>query len=123
VDLGVDWRESEPTDLAVGPVLSLEDAVGNKMLALFGRAEARDFLDVDAFRRSGRFTDDDLLRAAAERDRGFDTIMFAEQLDLVHRVGVDEVSGYGVDADQLEALKGRFMAWARQLRSSPANPG
>jgi hypothetical protein len=30
VELGVDWRAAEPVTLAIGPVLSLEDAVGSK---------------------------------------------------------------------------------------------
>jgi hypothetical protein len=122
IDLGVDWRESKPVVLSIGPVLDLQDAVGNKVLALFGRAEARDFLDVDAFRSSGRFTDADLLRFAVDRDRGFSRQMFAQQLDLVRRLEPEQVAGYGVDADQLEALKARFSAWASELRSSPDHP-
>ena len=43
MDLAVDWREREPVTLAVGSVLSLEDAVGNKVVALYSRAEARDY--------------------------------------------------------------------------------
>ncbi|GAA2242911.1 nucleotidyl transferase AbiEii/AbiGii toxin family protein [Herbiconiux moechotypicola] len=57
MDLAVDWRETEPDHLAIGPVLSLRDAVGSKVDALFTRAEARDYLDVDAIRRSGLFSD------------------------------------------------------------------
>ena len=44
IDMGVDWRAAEPALLAIGPVLSLEDAVGNKLGALYSRAYARDFL-------------------------------------------------------------------------------
>jgi hypothetical protein len=33
---------------SIGPVLHPDDAVANKMRALYGRAEARDFVDVDA---------------------------------------------------------------------------
>ena len=55
MDLGVDWRAHPPVRLEVGPVLAIEDAVGNKVGALFSRAETRDYLDVDAIRRSGRY--------------------------------------------------------------------
>lgn len=41
VELGVDWRENEPVRLALGPVLHADDAVANKICALFGRAEVR----------------------------------------------------------------------------------
>lgn len=52
-------------DSEVGPLLSQSDAVGNKFAALYGRGEARDFVDVDAIRADGRFTDEQLLSAAA----------------------------------------------------------
>jgi hypothetical protein len=58
VELGVDWRENEPVRLAVGPVLHADDAVANKVCALFGRAEVRDYVDVDAILISGRYTED-----------------------------------------------------------------
>jgi hypothetical protein len=35
LDLGVDWRQDDPVILEVGPVLSLSDAVGNKVSALY----------------------------------------------------------------------------------------
>ncbi len=47
VDLGIDWRSREPVALEVGPVLAIEDAVGNKVAALYSRGEVRDYLDVD----------------------------------------------------------------------------
>jgi hypothetical protein len=65
VELGVDWREHEPVRLAIGPVLHADDAVANKVCALFGRAEVRDYIDVDAILASGRYTEDDLVSLAA----------------------------------------------------------
>ena len=41
VDLGVDWRKSAPVVLGVGPVLSVEDAVGSKVSALYSREIGR----------------------------------------------------------------------------------
>jgi hypothetical protein len=72
VELGMDWRMNEPIRLAVGPVLHADDAVANKVCALFGRAEIRDYVDVAAILASGRYSDDDLVRLAAEHDPGFD---------------------------------------------------
>jgi hypothetical protein len=115
VDLGVDWRENDPVQLDVGPVLSLTDAVGNKVSALYSRAEARDYLDVDAIRASGRFTDEELMSAAAERDPGFDVSMFAQQLDAARRLQPAQVARYGVDADQLDGVKERCTQWAARL--------
>jgi hypothetical protein len=42
VELGLDRRRNDPIKLAVGPVLHADDAVANKVCALFGRAEVRD---------------------------------------------------------------------------------
>jgi hypothetical protein len=39
VELGVDWRKNKPVGLAVGPVLHADDAVANKVCALFGRLD------------------------------------------------------------------------------------
>ncbi len=116
MDLAVDWREREPVWLSVGPVLSLTDAVGSKVNALYSRAEARDFLDVDAIRTSGHFTDAQLMTAAAERDAGFDIPMFARQLDVAQRLALSRVARYGVDASSLEGIKQRFARWASTLR-------
>ena len=116
MDLAVDWRESEPVTLSIGPVLSLQDAVGNKVSALYSRAEARDYLDVDAIRASGKFTDEELIGSVAERDVGFEVPMFARQLDQVQRLTPERVAEYGVDVAQLDAIKGRFEQWSTTLR-------
>lgn len=120
VDLGVDWRQDDPVRLDVGPVLSLADAVGNKVGALYSRGEARDYLDVDAIRQSGRFTDKQLVAAAAERDPGFDVAMFSQQLSLVARLRPAQVARYGVTADELEAVKTRCTRWAGTLSQHSA---
>ena len=41
VELGVDWRANEPILMSIGPVLHPDDAMANKMSALYGRALAR----------------------------------------------------------------------------------
>jgi hypothetical protein len=121
VDLAVDWREREPVILDVGPVLNLKDAVGSKISALYSRAEARDFLDADSIRRSRRFTDEELMEAAAERDAGFELPMFAQQLDLAQRLRLERVERYGVDEEGLRLIKHRFAQWSDDLRSKWAD--
>lgn len=44
VELGVDWRANEPILMAIGPVLHADDAVANKMSALFDIAQGRNML-------------------------------------------------------------------------------
>lgn len=120
VDLGVDWRSREPVTLAVGPVLSVLDAVASKVGALYSRTEARDFLDVDAIRSSGRFTDAELLAAVTDRDPGFEVAMFATQLAAVRTTGAREVARYGVDTAAWAGVVDRLGAWADRLAADPA---
>lgn len=54
----------------------------------------------------------------AERDRGFDLMMFADQLDHVTRILPERVERYGVSAEELGAIKERFVRWAAAIRSS-----
>ncbi|MDG4790699.1 nucleotidyl transferase AbiEii/AbiGii toxin family protein [Micromonospora sp. WMMD1102] len=115
VELGVDWRANEPILLAVGPVLHPDDALANKMSALYGRAFARDFIDIDAALRSGRYTHESLLELAQRADRGFDRRVFAGALGQAGLLDPDDFARYGVSGQALSALRNRFAAWRRQL--------
>jgi hypothetical protein len=55
VELGVDWRAYPPVQLAIGPVLHPADAAANKLCALYGRAEVRDYIDVHGVLEDGRY--------------------------------------------------------------------
>jgi hypothetical protein len=121
VDFGIDWRAHEPVRLDVGPVLALPDAVANKVGALYSRAEVRDYLDVDAIRQSGRYTDEQLLDLATEHDPGFERPMFASLLARVRDLTEVEVIEYGVSPDQLTQVKQRLADWSTQLRVADQN--
>ena len=95
-------------------MLSLGDAVGNKVAALFSRG-TRDYLDVDAIRAGGRFDDAELVAAAAARDGGFDVAVFAQQLNDVVRISALDVRLYGVTVEQLQAVKARCLQWPVEL--------
>jgi hypothetical protein len=62
IELGVDWRAYPPVQMDIGPVLHPSDAVANKICALFGRAEVRDYVDVHGVLQDGRYAHDALLR-------------------------------------------------------------
>ncbi len=71
VDLAVDSPPlGVPTITAVGPTYPPRELVARKLLALFDRAEARDFVDVHTL--SERFDLDDLLGLAGDIDEGFE---------------------------------------------------
>jgi hypothetical protein len=84
VDLGVD---SEPvlqiTASAVGPTFQPIELAARKLLALFGRAEARDFSDL--FELSSLFDLDELSDLAGRIDAGFNRAALAEALGSVDR--------------------------------------
>jgi hypothetical protein len=111
VDLGRDSPAEEPintTDL--GPTLSLRDLASRKTLALFGRAEARDFTDVyDLARRFGR---DQLLDWATEDDPGFDNQIFASMLTSIERFSDADLP---VQARHTSQLRAYFRDWAAEL--------
>ena len=122
VDLGVDWRAHDPVWMDIGPVLAVADAVANKVCALFSRAEPRDFLDVDAIRQTGIFSDSDLLTIAAEHDPGFDVAMFATQLGAATRLTPEDVSEYRVSHGELNEVTRRFLAWRTELIKPSMGP-
>jgi hypothetical protein len=117
LELSADWRAHAPVLLDVGPVLHPDDAVANKMCALFGRAEARDFLDVDAAIQSGRYTRERLLELAAAADGGFDKGMFADALGSLRRITDADFDLYGITPNELAAMRGRFDEWYTRLRN------
>ena len=118
VDFAVNWRVDPPVRMSVGPVLSERDAVAGKLSAVYSRGEVRDFLDLDAIRASGRYTDSELLGLGREHDDGFDTGMFAAQLSRVLQVDALEAEEYGISPDAFTAMQHRTLAWAIQLRDT-----
>ncbi|MEH0826564.1 nucleotidyl transferase AbiEii/AbiGii toxin family protein [Micromonospora sp. CPCC 205554] len=56
VELVANWRAQPPVQMDIGPVLHPDDVMAGKMDALYNRAAARDFLDIDAAISSGRYT-------------------------------------------------------------------
>jgi hypothetical protein len=109
---------NEPIRLAVGPVLHADDAVANKVCALFGRAEIRDYVDVAAILASNRYSDDDLIRLAAEHDPGFDLAWFVEALEAVDRIPDTGFAEYGLDPASAATLRSRMHAWAKKINGS-----
>jgi hypothetical protein len=120
VELGVDWRKNEPIQMAIGPVLHADDAVANKVCALFGRAEVRDYVDVDAILASGRYTEEQLLDLAADHDPGFDRLWFAEALTAIDRLPDSLFRPYDLNPDNVSALRNRMGEWARKIRRTAA---
>jgi hypothetical protein len=112
VDLAWDARLHEPEDSSAGPVLTVHELAADKALALFGRAEARDLVDVRAL--VDRLGGEAILQAAAEKDPGFDRYVFAQMLALAdNRPDAD----FPLDPDELAELRRWARAWRTRLAS------
>jgi hypothetical protein len=107
VDLAADARlfpaEVGPSGI---PLLASEELAVDKVLAVFGRAEARDFVDLMAV--EGQFDLGRLFILAAEKDRGFDTRVFAEMVGRLSRLSRAE---FPLDDQRYEELKQTARRW------------
>ena len=99
-------------------MLHADDAVANKVCALFGRALPRDFLDVDAAVTSGRYTQDQLPELAAEADHGFDRLLFADALGALTQITDAAFAEYRADPRTTADMRRRFAQWRHDLLAS-----
>jgi hypothetical protein len=111
VDLALDSPPVSPTLVTVlGPTLAPLELAGRKVLALFGRAEARDFADV--FVLAQHFGVKALLVEAAAADPGFSTAVMKQMIGSLDRFVDDEIP---LPVDDVPALRSFFLAWAEHL--------
>ncbi len=110
VDLAADARLLPIEEGELGQVLSAEELAVDKVLAVFGRAEARDFIDLALI--EPLFGLDHLCTLAASKDSGFQRSVFLSMLERFDRLGRDE---FGVDDDLYEATVESVGRWRRAL--------
>lgn len=114
VDLAVDSPPMGALIItAFGPTYPPEELAARKLLALFDRAAARDFVDLHAL--SARFDLARLVELAAQLDQGFDSEVLVEMLASLRRFSDEELADLGADPKELRAFIDR---WARRSRSS-----
>ena len=98
VEVFPDGGRLRPTvRLDLGPVLHLDDLAADKTLALWGRAEVRDYVDVVALLQ--RYSTDQLLQLAAEKDAGFTIPTFRDALTAIGRFDPEDWVATGLDAE------------------------
>jgi hypothetical protein len=103
VDIAADARLF-PLEVDEGlPVLSRTELAVDKVLAVFGRAEPRDFVDLAAL--AEHFELAALFRLAAEKDPGFSLEVFAEMLDRFGRLRREE---FGLTPSSFQVLQSRI---------------
>lgn len=110
VDLSWDARRFPVERVEEGPILADDELAADKLLALFGRAAARDFVDVAAL--ASRYGLERLCDLAAEKDPGFERSVLADMLGTFDRL---PRADFDVDDDGFARLRDLVQRWRRQL--------
>ena len=111
VDIAIDSPAIAPVHLSTaGPTFALDELAGRKLLALFDRAEVRDFADIYALQT--KFDKSTLLARASDLDDGFDVAMFAMMIRTIRRFAPED---FHPTEDEFPALIRFFSAWADEL--------
>ena len=108
---------SLPRPASWDPPLHPAELAADTMLALYGRAEGRDFHDVAAL--AHRYPTERLLELAAAKDRGFDRRRFIEMLASIQRLRAADFP----DPQRADELRVWFEQWQRELTRSLQHPG
>jgi hypothetical protein len=116
VDLAVDYRALPAEPSQYGPTLAVRELAANKVLAVFGRAEARDVLDLAAL--TGQFELREMMELASEKDPGFDTPGFLDGLSAFHRLSPAD---FGLEGAEYERLRATLAVWRNQLERELGN--
>jgi hypothetical protein len=106
LDLAADARLFPAEPRRPAPTLRGDELAVDKVLAIFGRAEARDFLDLLAL--EPRYGLDRLFRLAAQKDRGFTPRHFAGMLERFPRLRRDE---FDVDDARYAEVRRAVARW------------
>ncbi len=113
VDLALDSAPGRaPSASIAGPTFAPDELAGRKVIALFDRAAARDFVDVHALSR--RFSKTELLDLAREVDAGFDVPVFIDMLRQLARYADLDLALGDVDVDALRVF---FQQWTTELEA------
>jgi predicted nucleotidyltransferase component of viral defense system len=86
------------------------ELAGRKLLALFDRAEARDFVDVYVL--SKKFGNQKIFDAAAQIEVSLNKEILARMMNALQRFSDDELP---IDHSEVAALRKYFAEWAKEL--------
>jgi predicted nucleotidyltransferase component of viral defense system len=111
IDICQDTRAIMPVNhSSVGPTYSGPELACRKMLALFSRAEARDFVDV--FVLAGKFGRDALFTQTKTLDAGFGPEPFCE---AIARLALFDDVVLPISRELVPELREFFRSWAEEL--------
>lgn len=106
---------SESKEISGLKVDNLADIASNKMLALFGRAELRDFIDI-YFLSKEHFTRKELIEKASQKDPGFDLYWFGIALERIEAFSESSPDMHLLlKPCPISELKKFFGAWRKEI--------
>ncbi len=115
VDLALDSPPVlPPADSIAGPTFAPAELAARKLLALFDRAEARDFTDV--YLLAQRFEQEAMLSEARNIDAGLSAAYLAAQLSTLGRFTDNELP---ISSSEVPALRAFFSSWRSKLLDDP----
>jgi hypothetical protein len=115
VEVFPDGGRLRPTvALELGAVLHLDDLAADKVLALWGRAEVRDYVDVVAL--LNRFSKEQLLQLAREKDAGFTLTTFRDALGAIRRFDPEDWTTTGIGESTINHTQQTVAEWIEELR-------
>jgi len=113
VDLALDSPPvGTPIVTGLGPSYAPEELAGRKLLALFGRAAPRDFVDV--FHLAARFGTTTLVEWARRVDTGMDDGVLGDMIGMLNRFQDTDLP---IDDAQTPALRDFFARWRATLQA------
>jgi hypothetical protein len=104
-------REHEPVRMDIGPVLDLEDLIGQKVCALASRIEVRDY--IDTAQALQEYTPVELIGLARRRDPGLDERDFAEAGQELDRLTDAQFAMYDLTPHDVARIREAFADWPR----------
>jgi hypothetical protein len=111
VDLAIDVAPRFPiAQTPIGPVFSPLELAGRKLLALFDRAEARDFVDVYVL--SKKFGNQKVFDAATQIEVSLNKQVLARMMNALQRFSDDELP---IDHSEVGTIRKYFANWAKEL--------
>ena len=105
IDFGIDYREFDAVPSRIGSVLDKRDVVANKLLALYSRGLARDYLDTRSILLESTFSPQELYALCVEHDPSFCVELFVERLNMIDTFSVNDFSDYNLDFSEFGELK------------------
>ena len=112
------FRFEQPSNIEEIPGLKVDshiDMATNKLLALFGRAELRDFLDI-YFLVKDRYTKNELIEKSAQKDPGFDLYWLGVAMERINNFSDDSPDLHLLTRPcKMNELKEFFSNWRKDI--------